>query len=42
MDLQDLRYVQRADVYKSGALAGHLVRETHGALAFSYVENYSG
>lgn len=42
MDLPDLRYVQRADVYKSGALAGHLVRETHGALAFSYVENYSG
>ena len=34
MNLQDLRYVRQADVYKAGALVGSLDRADDGTLAF--------
>lgn len=40
MNLQQLRYVRRADVYKASALAGSLDRGSDGTLTFRYLDNY--
>lgn len=39
-DLQQLRFVAAADVYKAGRLAGRLERTPDGATAFTYVNRY--
>ncbi|MFH5878804.1 type II toxin-antitoxin system HipA family toxin [Arthrobacter sp. NA-172] len=39
-DLQDLRFIRAADVYKGGILAGHIVRTRHGGMTFSYAAEY--
>ncbi len=39
-ELQDLRFVRAADVYKNGVLAGHLARTGHGGVRFSYRAEY--
>jgi len=39
-DLQDLKFVRSADVYKNGALAGHLSRTGSGGVRFAYLEGY--
>ncbi|PVZ53152.1 type II toxin-antitoxin system HipA family toxin [Arthrobacter sp. H-02-3] len=39
-DLQDLKFVRSADVYKSGILAGHLSRTDSGAVRFDYLPDY--
>ncbi|MHC6175067.1 type II toxin-antitoxin system HipA family toxin [Glutamicibacter sp. X7] len=38
--LQDLKKVQRADVYKQAQLAGHLTRLADGSVVFTYTEQY--
>lgn len=42
MNLQRLRSVTRADVYKAGVLAAHLSRDDSGTATFSYVDEYLG
>ena len=39
-DLQRLKFVRGADVYKAGVLAGHLSRTGRGSVAFSYTAEY--
>ena len=39
-ELQDLKFVRDADVYKAGILAGHLGRTGFGGVRFSYAEEY--
>lgn len=39
-ELQDLRFVRAADVYKNGLLAGELARTGHGGVRFSYRADY--
>ncbi|WP_427171898.1 type II toxin-antitoxin system HipA family toxin [Arthrobacter sp. 92] len=39
-DLQDLKFVRSADVYKNGALAGHLSRTGRGSVRFEYTGDY--
>jgi serine/threonine-protein kinase HipA len=39
-DLQQLKFVRTADVYKNGVLAGHLVRTDQGGVRFSYAGTY--
>lgn len=39
-DLQDLKFVRDADVYKGGILAGHLSRTGFGGVRFSYAPEY--
>ncbi|MBT8160721.1 MULTISPECIES: type II toxin-antitoxin system HipA family toxin [Arthrobacter] len=39
-DLQDLKFVRTADVYKGGMLAGHLARDGHGGIVFSYTAEH--
>lgn len=39
-ELQDLRFVRAADVYKNGRLAGHLARTGTGGVRFSYRPDY--
>jgi serine/threonine-protein kinase HipA len=38
--LEDLKTVTRADVYKAGALAGHLTRNAHGGVDFAYTRQW--
>lgn len=40
MNLEMLKRVQNADVYKNGTLAGGLSRTAGGAVRFAYTENY--
>lgn len=40
-DLAQLKFVRKADVYKSGVLAGHLERTQRGSVVFSYVPEYA-
>ena len=40
MNLEVLKRVQNADVYKNGTLAGGLSRTAGGAVRFAYTENY--
>ena len=40
MNLQRLKYVSAADVYKQGRLAGRLARVDAGAIAFTYDPTY--
>lgn len=42
MSLDRLRYVRHAQVYKAGALAGHLKRGESGELAFTYAQAFNG
>lgn len=39
-NLDELRFVARADVYKAGTLAGHLAREADGTINFDYTDDY--
>ncbi len=39
-ELQDLRFVRSADVYKNGLLAGQLARTGQGGVRFSYRADY--
>lgn len=39
-DLQQLKHVRKADVYKNGTLAGHLSRTDGGGVSFTYLESY--
>ncbi|AOT04818.1 type II toxin-antitoxin system HipA family toxin [Arthrobacter sp. U41] len=39
-ELQDLKFVRDADVYKGGILAGHLSRTGYGGIRFSYAPEY--
>lgn len=39
-DLQHLKLIREADVYKGGALAGHLMRTPHGGVRFAYLDSY--
>lgn len=39
-DLQELKFVRAADVYKNGILAGHLTRTGYGGVKFSYLARY--
>lgn len=39
-DLQQLKLIREADVYKSGTLAGHLSRTDHGGVRFAYADVY--
>ncbi|WP_308198276.1 type II toxin-antitoxin system HipA family toxin [Arthrobacter rhizosphaerae] len=39
-DLQQLKFVRTADVYKNGVLAGQLARTEHGGVRFGYERNY--
>jgi serine/threonine-protein kinase HipA len=39
-DLQQLRFVRTADVYKNGTLAGQLKRTQYGSVSFSYKKEY--
>ena len=39
-ELQDLRFVRSADVYKNGLLAGQLARTGQGGVRFSYLADY--
>ncbi|HSL35322.1 MAG TPA: HipA domain-containing protein, partial [Arthrobacter sp.] len=39
-ELQDLKFVRDADVYKGGILAGHLSRTGFGGVRFSYTAEY--
>lgn len=39
-ELQRLKFVRSADVYKAGVLAGHLDRTERGSVAFSYAPDY--
>jgi serine/threonine-protein kinase HipA len=39
-DLQRLRFIKAADVYKDGTLAGHLKRTDSGGVAFGYIAEY--
>ena len=39
-ELQDLKFVRDADVYKGGILAGHLSRTGYGGTRFSYAPEY--
>ncbi|MGU3436537.1 type II toxin-antitoxin system HipA family toxin [Actinomycetes bacterium M1A6_2h] len=41
LDLQDLRFVRAADVYKAGILAGTLRRTDDGLVDFSYLAEYT-
>ncbi|MDR7080796.1 serine/threonine-protein kinase HipA [Arthrobacter ginsengisoli] len=41
-DLGRLKFVRSADVYKAGALAGHLDRTDRGSVIFSYTPDYLG
>ena len=41
-DLGRLKFVRSADVYKAGALAGHLDRTDRGSGIFSYTPDYLG
>nr|VDG61906.1 Serine/threonine-protein kinase HipA [Streptococcus thermophilus] len=41
-DLQALRHVRHADVYKAGVLAGELARRDDGSVAFTYTDGYAG
>ncbi|UXM92399.1 type II toxin-antitoxin system HipA family toxin [Paenarthrobacter sp. JL.01a] len=40
-DLARLKFVRKADVYKSGVLAGHLERTQRGSVVFGYVPEYA-
>ena len=40
-DLSQLKFIRRADVYKSGMLAGHLERTQHGSVVFRYEPDYT-
>ena len=40
-DLQDLKFVRSADVYKNGILAGHLSRSGSGGVRFEYLPDYA-
>lgn len=39
-DLQHLKLIRDADVYKGGALAGHLARTQNGGVRFAYRDSY--
>lgn len=39
-DLQHLKLIREADVYKAGTLAGHLSRTEHGGVRFAYRDSY--
>lgn len=39
-ELQDLKFVRAADVYKNGTLAGHLNRTEYGGVRYSYLPAY--
>lgn len=39
-DLQRLRFLSAADVYRQGNLAGHLTRTEAGGIAFAYDPAY--
>ncbi|MDR6555777.1 serine/threonine-protein kinase HipA [Arthrobacter pascens] len=39
-DLQQLKFIKAADVYKDGLLAGHLTRTVRGGVAFQYTPEY--
>lgn len=39
-DLQLLKIIRKADVYKSGRLAGHLSRTAQGGIRFAYRDDY--
>jgi len=41
-DLETLRFITDADVYKNGTLAGHLERTSEGTVTFSYWPDYAG
>lgn len=41
-DLERLRFVVEADVYKNGQLAGQLRRSSSGGVAFNYLPDYNG
>lgn len=41
-DLESLKRVADADVYKAGVPAGALTRDEHGLVTFRYLEDYSG
>jgi serine/threonine-protein kinase HipA len=40
VDLEELKAVSRADVYKSGQLAAHLTRKDSGEVEFSYTDDW--
>ncbi|PFG28836.1 type II toxin-antitoxin system HipA family toxin [Corynebacterium renale] len=40
--VEQLRFINKADVYKAGVLAGHIYRNDVGATTFFYAESYSG
>ncbi|MDY3127415.1 MAG: HipA domain-containing protein [Corynebacterium sp.] len=42
MDYTRLRFIDKADVYKGNALAGHLRRTETGSVVFRYLPEYSG
>ena len=39
-DLQQLKFIRTADVYKNGVLAGQLSRTEHGGVKFAYAREY--
>ncbi|XKH58719.1 HipA domain-containing protein (plasmid) [Citricoccus nitrophenolicus] len=41
-EIDALRFVATADVYKAGVLAGHLTRTSTGSVVFAYREGYGG
>ncbi|NUL46098.1 type II toxin-antitoxin system HipA family toxin [Cellulosimicrobium funkei] len=41
-EIDTLRFVATADVYKAGVLAGHLTRTNSGSVIFTYSEGYDG
>lgn len=41
-DLQQLKNIREADVYKSEVLAGHLARTATGGVSFRYRDQYVG
>lgn len=40
IELEELKTVNRADVYKAGRFAGHLTRNTNGGVDFTYTEDW--
>jgi len=40
-ELERLKFVRSADVYKTGVLAGHLERTGHGSVVFAYTPDYA-
>jgi serine/threonine-protein kinase HipA len=40
LDLEELKLIPRADVYKAGRLAAHLTRRSDGRIVFAYTKQW--